>query len=306
VTSRQCVSAAEVASWVGGVLHGPDRTFTTVASLEAAGADALAFATGAVNGDGGVVLARYPVTGRTIVVVEDPKLAFIEVLERMFPERASGRIDPRAHVDPSLRCGDRVTVHAGAVVMEGCELGDDTVVFPNAVLYPGTLVGRRCRIHAGAVLGSDGFGYHPTVGGLRKVPHVGRVRVGDDVEIGAASTVDRAVVGETVIGPGSKLDDQVHVAHNCVLGRGVIIAAQTGISGSVTIGDGAMIGGQVGVTEGVAIGAGARIGAKSGVHKDVPSGETWLGIPAMPIAVTRRVWAALRHLPTLWRRSREP
>jgi UDP-3-O-[3-hydroxymyristoyl] glucosamine N-acyltransferase len=291
------VRASELARWVGGTLHGVDRAFASVAPNDVAGPDDLAFAT-ATPGGAGVLLARAPIDGRTVVVVGDPKLAFATALARLLPEGEGFR----THVHPSASIGPRAVIHPGVVVGEDCVVGADTVLFPNVVLYPRTSVGERCRIHAGTVLGADGFGYQPTADGPRKMPHVGSVRIEDDVEIGPLSTVDRAVLGETSIGRGSKLDDHVHVAHNCRIGRGVVIAAQTGLSGSVVVGDGAVLGGQVGVVEHVTIGAGARIGAQSGVHKDVPPGETWLGSPARPIHETRRIWATLGHLPEIWKK----
>jgi UDP-3-O-[3-hydroxymyristoyl] glucosamine N-acyltransferase len=171
------------------------------------------------------------------------------------------------------------------------------MLFPNVVLYPNTQIGADCRIHAGTVIGADGFSYHPTAEGLRKVPQIGRVVIEDGVEIGANSTIDRAFLDETRIGQGSKIDNQVHIGHNAILGRSVVIAAQTGLAGSVTIGDGALLGGQVGVVEHTHIGKESRVGAQSGVNKDVDDGQTVLGTPAEPAMKMKRIYAALRKLP---------
>lgn len=236
-----------------------------------------------------MLLTRVAIAGRTCVVTPDPLAGFARVL-RALPEAPYG----------PARIADTAVLHPGVHVGAGCEVGEDTVLFPNVVLYPGTRVGRGCRIHAGSVLGADGFRYD---GAGRKVPHRGHVVVGDDVEIGANCTVDRGFLEDTIIGSGCRLDNLVHVGHGVRLGRSVIIAAQTGISGSVTIGDGVLVGGQVGIADHARIEDGARIGAQSGVHGRIPAGETWLGTPAQPIAVMRRVYAVMRYLPEMWRRT---
>jgi UDP-3-O-[3-hydroxymyristoyl] glucosamine N-acyltransferase len=161
------------------------------------------------------------------------------------------------------------------------------------------------RIHANAVIGADGFRYHPTAdgeGGLLRVPHVAGVTIGDHVDIGPGCTIDRGFLVDTVLGDGCRLDALVRVGHNVTLGRSVLVAAQTGFSGSVIVGDGAILGGQVGVADHAEIGAGAQIGAQSGVRGRIPAGEAWLGTPALPLAITRRVYATLRYLPEMWRR----
>ena len=288
--------AASLAALVHGVLCGPDRVVTGVAPYDTAGDADLAFLErpGAAS-RAGVVLTRAPEAGRTCIVTNDPLAALVALLDHLLP---GPPWEGPASIAPTA------IVHPGVIVAAGCEVGEDTVLYPNVVLYPGTRVGRRSRIHAGTVLGADGFRYHPTARGPLKVPHVAGLRIGDDVEIGANCTIDRGFLDDTVIGDGCKLDDQVHVGHNCRLGRGVIVAAQTGISGSCHIGDGALLGGQVGIADHTVIGAGARIGAQSGLHGRIPPGETWLGTPALPIATMRRVYALTGDLPAMWKRWR--
>ncbi len=301
-------SAAAVAALTRGTLAGPDRAVTGVAPLDRAGPDDLAFLDRGAAAGAGVHLAREALPGRTTVVVSDPLAALITLLVAAFPDEASPPIaPPSAHhegafVHPSA-CVGAATLHPGVVVGADCVVGDGTVLLPHVVLYPRTRVGRNVRVHAGAVLGADGFRYHPTPTGLLRVPHVAGVAVGDRVEIGPNCTIDRGFLADTTLGEGCRLDALVHVGHNVTLGRGVIIAAQTGLSGSVIVGEGAVLGGQVGVADHAAIGAGARIGAQSGVHGRIPAGETWLGTPALPIAITRRIYATLRHLPDMWRRQ---
>lgn len=287
-------AASTVAARCAGVLHGPDRVVTGVAPLGSATEADLAFLDRPRAGPGaaGVLLCRAPLPGRSCVVVPDPLAALVTILDALLPEPPF--VGP-AEVHPGA------VVHPGVVIGSGCTIGEGSVLFPNVVLYPGTRIGRRCRIHAGTVLGADGFRYHPGPTGPLKVPHVAGLVVEDEVEIGAHCTVDRGFLEDTRIGRGTKLDDQVHVGHNCRIGRYVVIAAQTGISGSCVVGDGAQIGGQVGLADHTVVGAGARIGAQSGVHGEVPAGETWLGTPALPITTMRRVYALTRDLPAMWR-----
>jgi UDP-3-O-[3-hydroxymyristoyl] glucosamine N-acyltransferase len=289
------VSAAKIARLAGGVLVGRGRTVRGVAPLGEAGPDDLAFLEKGEPDGAGLILARAPLGTRPTVVVTDPLLAMCLVIDALVPERHFGAtaVDPEARVAPDVRFG------AGVVVGEGCEVGEGSVLFPNVVLYPGTRIGRRCRVHAGAVVGADGFRFHAG----RKVPHVAGVVVGDDCEIGANCTIDRGFLADTVLGDRCRLDDQVHVGHNVRMGDDVYVAAQTGISGSVTIGSGTVIGGQVGIADHATIGRGVRIGAQSGVHGDVADGAAVLGTPAAPLARMRRIYAALRYLPDLVRKS---
>jgi UDP-3-O-[3-hydroxymyristoyl] glucosamine N-acyltransferase len=294
------LSASELAARVGAALHGPDHVVTEVAPADLAGPDTLAF----VDRIGapcaaGVRLARAPVPDATTIVVADPLGALCDLLEALLPEPRweSVDVDPTAVVASGAQLAPGVRIGAGCVVGEGC------VLFPNVVLYPRTRLGRGVRVHAGTVIGADGFRVHLGARGPRRVPHVAGVVVEDGVEIGANCTIDRGFLADTRIGAGSRLDAQVHVGHNVELGRGVLIAAQTGISGSVRIGDHAVLGGQVGIADHLTIGGGARIAAKSGVIGDVPEGTTVLGYPALPLWETRRMWAALRHLPEIVRRS---
>src|SRR5204862_8014669 len=170
--------------------------------------------------------------------------------------------------------------HSGGALGRFCRLGDDVTIYPNAVLYDATEVGHRVVIHANAVLGADGFGYRLQNGRHAKVPQLGHVEIGDDVEIGACTTIDRGTFQATTIGEGTKIDNLVQVAHNCQIGKHNLFVSQMGIAGSSTTGDYVVIAGQAGITDHVHIGTGAVIGAKSGVTKDVTAGQRTLGAPA--------------------------
>ncbi len=273
--------ARAAAALVGGQLVGEDRELRTVAPLDRAGPDDLAYATGPLPAGcaAGVLLATRPTAGRTVIVVADPRAAFAKLLHALFPEvHAPG-------------------VHPG--VGPGCEIGADTVLFPNVVVYPGTRVGPGCRVHAGAVLGADGFSTVADGGRPLRVPQVGRLVLGARVDVGANTCIDRGALDDTVVEDDVKLDDLVLIGHNCHLGRGALVAGQAGLGGSTSVGAGAVLGGQVGTADHARIGAGARVAAGAGIASRVPAGETWMGRPAGPASRTRRAWAALRHLPEL-------
>jgi UDP-3-O-[3-hydroxymyristoyl] glucosamine N-acyltransferase len=197
--------------------------------------------------------------------------------------------------------GDRVTLDGGVYIGREARVGDDSRLFHGVTLYDGALVGRRVRLHAGVRIGSDGFGYVFQGGAHRKIPHVGRAVIEDDVEIGANSTVDRGSIDDTVIGAGTKIDNLVHIAHNVRVGRLCLLMAQAGIAGSARIEDGAIIAGQAGLAGHITIGAGARIAAQAGVFGDVPAGESWSGYPARPHRDALRAQAALFRLPAMLR-----
>ena len=173
---------------------------------------------------------------------------------------------------------------AGTKIGADCIIGDGTTLYPNVTLYPRVKIGRGCLLHAGCVLGADGFGYVPAENGLRKVPHLGTVEVGDGVEIGANTCIDRAKTGATVIGSGTKIDNLVHIAHNVRIGYSSLLIAQAGVAGSVTIGNGVILAGQAGIADHITIGDGARVGAQGGVIGNIGPGESVSGYPARPHA----------------------
>jgi UDP-3-O-[3-hydroxymyristoyl] glucosamine N-acyltransferase len=207
-----------------------------------------------------------------------------------------------AVIGAGARLGRGVVVHPHAVVGEGVQVGDESVLFPHVTLYPYVVVGRRVRIHAGVVIGADGFGYLPTPEGHRKRPHVGTVLIEDDVEIGANAAIDRATTGVTRIGAGTKIDNLVQIGHNCTIGRGCLIAGLAGLAGTVTVGDGVMLGGHVGVRDNVTLAPGVAVYGYSAVWGDEAQPGLLSGIPARPHRRHLQVQAAMQRLPDLARR----
>lgn len=258
-------------------------------------------------------------TSRTFLFVDDPFTAFLRALETIYRQpfrsqsgvsaqavvspnaviAANSEVHPGAVIGDNVKIGQRCEIHPGVSIGNGCTLGDDVVLWPNVVLYANTQLRDRVTIHACTVIGADGFGYRQRDGRHVKIPHYGRVRIEDDVEIGANSTIDRAMVGETIIGEGSKIDNLVMVAHNCRLGKHNILVSQVGMAGSVTSGDYVVCGGQVGIRDHVHLGEGARFGAKTGVHKDMPGGQSYFGMLATPENNAIRSLTALKKLPEL-------
>jgi len=183
-------------------------------------------------------------------------------------------------------------------------VGEDSLIYPHVTLYHGVRVGKRAILHSGCVIGSDGFGFAPSEKGFRKILQIGTVEIDDDVEIGANTTVDRAALGVTRIGRGTKLDNLIQVGHNVVIGRDTVIAAQTGISGSCKVGNRVMIGGQAGLAGHLEVGDGVMLGARTGVASSLTAKETpaWSGAPAMPHKTWLRMAMLLPSLPELFRR----
>jgi UDP-3-O-[3-hydroxymyristoyl] glucosamine N-acyltransferase len=263
---------------------------------------------------------------RALIEVDDAELALAKVLELFQPLRvlpdagihptafvhdsaAIGRdvrIGPHVSIGRDATIGDRVVLHAGVRIYGGACLGDECELHAGCVVRERCRLGRRVILHQNVSIGGDGFGYRPAPrgsgAGLVKMPHIGGVLIEDDVEIGSNSCVDRGKFRDTVIGAGTKIDNLVQIAHNCMIGRCCVIAGQVGIAGSVRIGDGVRIGAQAGITEGLTIGDGAQIAAKSGVIGDVPPKSTVMGIPAQERGQTLRQLASLRKLPELMQR----
>ena len=208
-------------------------------------------------------------------------------------------VAPGVFIDDKAVIGSNCDLHPGVVVGAGCQIGDHTILHANCVLYHDVIVGNHVIIHSGAVIGADGFGYRFAQGKFEKIPQLGTVHIHDDVEIGACSTVDRGAIGPTVIGNGTKLDNLVMIAHNCEIGRHNVFASQVGIAGSSCTGDYVRLGGQAGVRDHVRLNTGCSIGAKAGVVKDIPAGETWLGIPATHEMDQKRLVVSLKRIPDM-------
>ena len=218
------------------------------------------------------------------------------------PESAS--IGPHVVIEAGVRIGERVAVDAGGFIGARACIGDDSVLRPRVTLAHDVVVGKRCHILSGAVIGSDGFGFANEKGVWHRIAQLGAVVLGDDVEVGANTTIDRAALFETRIRRGAKIDNLVQIAHNCDIGEHAVVAAQTGLSGSTVIGKAAMVMGQVGSAGHLRVGDGAFVGTRTGLHRDVPAGSRVWGSPQMEERLWHRSSAALRRLPEVLRRVR--
>lgn len=318
---------AEIAARLQASFEGDgELEIRAAAGLSHAGADSIVFASGAkamaeagVSAAGCVLIeASQPrPEDKTVIRVPNPRAAFAQVIRLLHPpRRPAPGLHPAAIVDPAAEIGPDVSVGAYTVIAEdarigegtiigaGCHIGAGAVVGPGGLLhnavtiYEGVTIGRNVIIHSGAVLGADGFGFELAGDHYEKFPQIGRVVIGDDVEIGANSCVDRAALGVTEIGDGTKLDNMVHVAHNAKIGKHVVIAAQTGISGGAVVEDYVVIAGQVGIADKVRIETRAILGAQCGVpsSKIIRSGQTVWGTPARPI---KEYLAQLAQLPRI-------
>ncbi len=224
---------------------------------------------------------------------------------------ASAQVAPTASVGPlcvieeGAQVGERVHLQSAVCVGREAVIGEDSRLMSGVRIYAGCRIGRRVRLHANVVIGSDGFGYELVQGRHEKVPQIGTAVIGDDVEIGAGSTVDRARFGQTVVGEGTKIDNLVQVGHNVVIGHHCILCAQTGVSGSATIDDYVVLGGQVGVAGHITIGRGVKAGGQAGIAADVAPGTYVNGTPAIPYLLERRIEVLKQRLPQLFRRVDE-
>ena len=325
-------TSGSIAAAVGGALVGPaDLKVSNLAALDLAGPESLTFirshkfalAWPSSKAAAALVTRDIEVLGhdparRALILVDDADLAMVKVLAMFAPpvHRPAPGIDKTAVVDPTARVaptaaigpfcviGPRTAVGDGCVLHARITLGADVSVGPQTVLFPGVVVYDRCSIgaqsilHSNVSIGADGFGYRPDPSGrgLIKVPHIGTVRIGNQVEIGANSAVDRGKFGATTVGDGTKIDNLVQIGHNVQIGRCVIICGMAAIAGSAIIEDGVILAGHVGVADGLTVGAGSRILAMSGVMCNVPPGQTWYGAPAGPHKDQMRSLAALRKL----------
>lgn len=321
------LTAEAIARLVGGELRGDGGVrVSSVAPLDRAGATDLTFLATAryaplfSRTQAGVALVSPELADergavRARIVVARPHEAMLRVLPELYvpPPRRPGvhasavigrgatfgrEVTIGAHVviGPGVTIGDRVTIDAGCLIAEGVHIDDDSRLFPSVSVYSRARIGRRVVIHAGARIGSDGFGYVFQEGAHQKIPHVGRCVIGDDVEIGANTTIDRGSIDDTVIGAGTKIDNLVHIGHNVRIGALCLIMAQVGISGSTHVEDGAILAGQAGLAGHITVGKGARVGAQAGVFGDVPAEETWSGYPARPHKEALRAQATLFRL----------
>lgn len=318
----------ELAEWLGATFEGDgEKDLAQAAPLESAGADDLAFVANlktAARADASaagclIVPAGFAnPAGRTLIRVPEPRTAFARAVHRLHPPPAlragihatavieagaeipaDAEIGPLASIGEGTRIGARSRIGAGAVIGRRVMIGEDSVLHANVSIYDDVDIGRRAILHSGCVIGADGFGFALAGDHYEKFPQIGRVSIGDDVEIGANCCIDRAALGVTWIGDGTKLDNMVHVAHNCRIGRHVVVAAQTGFSGGVVVEDYAVIGGQVGIGDKARIETRAVLGSGCGVltSKIVRAGQVVWGTPARPLKEYLEMLANLGRLP---------
>ncbi len=333
-------TTGELAGLLGAALDGPaDLRIGGVDSIDAAGPEDLTFIrsskyapawaksrAGAALVTRGVEVPGHDPSRRALLYVDDADEAMLKLLEaareRVAPPPPPPGVHPTAVVEEGVSIPAAASVGAMAVIGRGSIIGEGVVIGPHCCIAPGvrigeatvlharvtllagTTIGRRCEVFPGVVVGGDGFGYLPGPNGPVKIPHLGGVRIGDEVELGSGTMIDRGKFSDTVIGDATKIDNLVQIGHGCRIGRGVIICGCCGVGGSVRIGDGAIIGGHVAVTDNIEIAAGARVGGGSALDQSVTADEPWFGFPARPASVSMRAIATSWKLPEIRRTVR--
>ncbi len=318
------VPISEIVAFTGGRYSGPaDRMIDGVAPLAGAGEAQLSFlsnskyATQLASTRAAAIFVSDDVPGDDdrFIRVANPYYAMASVVAKYFDRRpmpngisplasiaatatlgANVAIGPFSTIADGVVLGDGVVIFQNVSIEAGTAIGDGTIVYPQVSIYDRSIIGKRCIIHSGVVIGADGYGFATEGGRHHKIPQIGIVRIGDDVEIGAGSTIDRAALGETTIGDGTKIDDQVMIGHNVKVGRHCLLVAQVGIAGSTELGDYVVVAGQSGFGGHLTIGSGVQVAAKSAVLHDVADGAKVMGIPAVPFREFARREAMLRRM----------
>ncbi len=330
------VALKEIASLVDGEIVGDDDiVINGVAGIKEAREGEITFVANSKyaslmnsTGASAVIVSRNVENGdRTLVRTDDPYLAFTKVMELWAngngePGSPAG-VHPTVVIGKDVKFGKRVSVQAYVVLEDYVEIGDEvtisphvyigrkskigdgTLVYPRVTIRERIAIGKRCIIHSGTVIGSDGFGFAPVKGVHHKIPQIGTVIIEDDVEIGANVTIDRGTIGKTLIGKGTKIDNLVQIAHNVVIGENSIIVAQVGISGTAVLGKGVTVAGQAGIAGHLTVGDNATVAARAGVTKSVPPNSCVSGFPAKPHEEEKRLKATFRRLPELAKTVRE-
>ena len=330
------MTLSDLAAKLGASIHRPDGKddpimIKSIAPVDKASSSDVTFLINpeymkfaAITSAAAVIVGKViPDCPRPQIVHENPYWAFATTFQMFVePRQESGKVDPRAFVAPDAKLGSNVTVYAGAYISEGCTIGDDSVIFPgvflgrgvkigascvlraNVVIEDGCVIGQRVLIHGNTTLGADGFGFAPGKDNIAKIPQVGIVRVEDDVEIGAGSTIDRAAMGETLIGRDCKLDSSVHVAHNVRLGDHTMMCGGAFVAGSAKIGQWCILAGSTSISNHVELGDRVTIGALAGVTKSLKEPGEYMGFPAVPAGQWRREIASIRRIKSLDERIR--
>jgi len=326
-------SLKELAEQVGGEVRGDGQiVIKAVSTLEEAGAGEITFLSNKkyepllkTTKASAVIVAKPIKTDAALLIAEDPYYAFMQIVVLLHGHRKHKKVgvSERASVAKTAKLGANCNIYDFAVISDGArvgkncclypgafigldvKMGDDCIVYPNAVIYDGCEVGSRVIIHANAAVGEDGYGFATHKGEHHKIPQIGRVVLEDDVEIGACCTIERATLGDTIIGKGTKVGDMVAIGHGAKIGPHCLLVPQVGISGSATLGHHCVLAGQVGVVGHIKIGNMVTIGAQSGVANDIPDGTTILGSPAVEANKAKRVYASMQHLPEMRKSIRQ-